>query len=121
MTAEITRLGPKYQVTIPKLVREALKLETGDLFEVVARNGAVVLRPKILVDRDPELERDLAESLDDIKAGRVYGPYDAKQAVPALRALVARERKRTRREVAQSAPTRTRHAKTKAHASVLYS
>ncbi len=81
---EITKLGPKYQVTIPKLVREALKLETGDILEVRVAGRAVVLHPKILVDREPELERDLAEAEGDIKSGRVYGPYGAKHALKGL-------------------------------------
>ncbi|MFZ0888248.1 MAG: AbrB/MazE/SpoVT family DNA-binding domain-containing protein [Candidatus Binataceae bacterium] len=96
MRAEITKLGPKYQVTIPKLVREALRLETGDLLEVRVAGRQVVLRPKILVDRDPELERDLAEAEADIKAGRVYGPFGAKDALKGLDAALKEERKRAR-------------------------
>ena len=96
MPTEITKVGPKYQVTIPKPVREALKLETGDLLEVRVAGRHVVLRPKILVDRDPQLERDLAEAEADIKAGRVYGPYEAKDALKGLDEAIKQERRRAR-------------------------
>jgi AbrB family looped-hinge helix DNA binding protein len=96
MPAEITKLGPKYQVTIPKSVREALKLETGDLLEVRVAGRHVLLRPKVLVDRDPELEQDLAEAEADIKTGRVYGPYDAKDALKGLDEALKQERRRAR-------------------------
>jgi AbrB family looped-hinge helix DNA binding protein len=53
MAVIITKVGPKCQVTIPKAIRAALKLETGDLLEVRVAGRDVVLKPKIFVDRDP--------------------------------------------------------------------
>ncbi len=90
-----TKVGPKYQVTIPRAVREALRLEAGDLLEVRVAGREVMLRPKILVDRDPELEQALAEAEADIKAGRVYGPYEgAAQAIKGLHRAIKEERRR---------------------------
>lgn len=95
MAVITTKVGPKYQVTIPRPVREALKLEAGDILEVRVAGRDVLLKPKVLVDRDPQLEQALAEADEDIKAGRVYGPYDGAQAaLKGLRRAVKEERLR---------------------------
>lgn len=38
-------LSPKYQVVIPKKVRESLKISTGTKFEVIAYDGRIELIP----------------------------------------------------------------------------
>ncbi|MGO9058127.1 MAG: AbrB/MazE/SpoVT family DNA-binding domain-containing protein [Candidatus Binataceae bacterium] len=101
-----TKVGPKYQVTIPRSVREALKLEAGDLLEVRVAGRDVLLKPKVLIDRDPELEQALAEAEEDIKAGRVYGPFDgAQEAVRGLRRAVREERRRAGASGTENAAT----------------
>jgi AbrB family looped-hinge helix DNA binding protein len=40
-----TTLSPKYQVVIPKSVREALKLQPGTVFNVVEYNGRIEIVP----------------------------------------------------------------------------
>ncbi|HXR36871.1 MAG TPA: AbrB/MazE/SpoVT family DNA-binding domain-containing protein [Candidatus Binataceae bacterium] len=95
MAVITTKVGPKYQVTIPKAVRLALKLEAGDLLEVRVAGRGVLLKRKVLVDRDPDLEHALAEADEDLKAGRVYGPFDGAQAaIKGLRRAVKEERRR---------------------------
>jgi len=71
--ATATKVGPKYQVVIPKAVREAVGLKPGDLVEAALGRGGIVLRPKVLVDRG--LEEALAEAEADVKAGRVSKPF----------------------------------------------
>jgi AbrB family looped-hinge helix DNA binding protein len=39
-------------VTIPKRVRETIGLRVGDLVEASTRGGVIVLKPKVLVDRE---------------------------------------------------------------------
>ncbi len=56
MAVITTKVGPEYQVTIRKSVRLALKLEASNLLEVRAAGRDFLLKPKVLVDRDPELE-----------------------------------------------------------------
>jgi AbrB family looped-hinge helix DNA binding protein len=85
MPWEIQKIGPKYQVTIPKAVRNHLGLKIGDLVQArVGENQTVVLERKRLVDFVP-LEEDLRATNADHKAGRVLGPFaTADQTVKAL-------------------------------------
>lgn len=59
----------KYQVVIPREVREAVGVEVGDLLEAKAEAGKITFTPKSVVDRG------IAESLADFSAGRSYGPF----------------------------------------------
>jgi AbrB family looped-hinge helix DNA binding protein len=90
----ISKLGQRRQVVIPKKIWDELGLETGDYVEVQRVKGTVVIKPKKLVDAEdvltPEqkavLDARLAEGLEDIRQGRVLGPFDTEQeAVRALR------------------------------------
>ena len=47
------RIGPKHQVTIPKEVFEALRLETGDFLDATAKGGRIILTPKQLAAKAP--------------------------------------------------------------------
>ena len=47
---EVSRIGQRRQVVIPKRVFEALKLQEGDFVEVTVDRGNLRLRPKRLVD-----------------------------------------------------------------------
>ena len=59
----------KYQIVIPREVREAVGVEVGDLLEAKAEAGKITFTPKSVVDRG------IAESLADFAAGRSYGPF----------------------------------------------
>jgi len=41
-----TRVSPKYQVVIPKEVREVMGLEVGQELQVVAKGGSITLVPE---------------------------------------------------------------------------
>ena len=60
----------KYQVVIPVAVRKRVGIEVGDLLEAKAGRGKVTFIPK------SPIEREIAEGLDDIRKGRMYGPFD---------------------------------------------
>lgn len=78
----IVKVNQNFQVTIPAPIRKKCHIEEGDLVEARYIKGAVVLKPKILLDKLPEVElskkgeKMLQEALDDIKQGKVSGPYD---------------------------------------------
>ena len=101
MATTATRVGPKYQVVIPKKVREAAGLKVGDLVEATLGRDGIVLRPKVqvLIDKDPAVERALAEALADVKAGRVSKPHRSARAA-------VRDALRCGRELSKNRPVR---------------
>ena len=85
MPSEVTKVGPKYQVTIPKDVRDALGLKVGDLVQArVGKGHTIIMKRKRLVDFDAKLEEDLAAAKADYRAGRGYGPFEAHEALAGL-------------------------------------
>lgn len=77
----LVRVTRNFQVSIPKQIREALRLEEGDLIEVEARDGEIVMVPKKLIDADQawfwtrEWQEGEREVDEDLRAGRVLGPF----------------------------------------------
>lgn len=75
----VVKVGTSRQIAIPKKLYDQLKLEPGDYLEVELQGDHLILTPKELIDKR------LAEGLEDIKKGRVVGPF--KSAEDAMRAL----------------------------------
>ena len=74
------KVGVSRQVVIPKKIHDQLGLVPGDYLEVELERGKVEMTPKALVDK--QIEKRLAEGLEDLRAGRSYGPFNsAKEAV----------------------------------------
>jgi AbrB family looped-hinge helix DNA binding protein len=77
----ITKVTRNFQVSIPKEIRERLHIAEGDLIEVGERDGEIVMTLKRLIDADqawfwtPEWQAGEREAEEDIKAGRVSGPF----------------------------------------------
>lgn len=86
MATTAQKVGPKFQVTIPKKVREALGIKAGDLVETsLTREGAALIRPVVLVHRKVDLSKRFEAAEADVKAGRTVGPF--KTARAAMNAL----------------------------------
>jgi len=86
------RIGASRQVAIPKKIHDELRLRAGDYLEIELQNGRLVLTPKTLVDK--HIGERLSEALDDIKKGRVHGPFEsAKEVVKSLRRSSKKPRK----------------------------
>lgn len=51
-------------------VRRRVSIKAGDLLEAKAERGKITFTPKAIVDRA------IAEGLEDIRRGRVYGPFE---------------------------------------------
>lgn len=74
-------IGAKHQVTLPKEIVRKAKLSQGDALEVVCRGDEIILRPQIHIPRDQayfwskEWQAGEREAEEDIRAGRVHGPF----------------------------------------------
>ena len=95
MAVSVQKVGPKGQVTLPKHVREALGLRTGELVETVLTPEGALTRPVELHPRKVDVKKRLEAAEADVRAGRTYGPF--KTASATLRALKREERARARR------------------------
>jgi AbrB family looped-hinge helix DNA binding protein len=80
----VVKIGVSRQVVIPKKLHDQLGLSPGDYLEVGLEGDRLILTPKALV------EKRLAESLDDIRQGRVHGPF---RSMPALLRSLRRSKK----------------------------
>ena len=88
----IVTVKNKYQVVIPLRVREQIGVAIGDVLEAKAVKGKIVLEPKSIVDRG------IAEGLEDIRKGRVHGPYrSVPEAMKAFQERTAKLSKRPKR------------------------
>jgi len=73
------KIGVSRQIVIPKKLYDMLGLAPGEYLEVKLEGSKLVLTPKQLV------EKRLADGLEDIRAGRVRGPFDdAGKTIKAL-------------------------------------
>ena len=79
------------QVVIPKRIHDQLGLEPGDYLEVELEGDRVIMTPKALIEK--RLAEGLAEGLNDIRKGRVRGPFRS------VRALVRSLRKATKTRI----------------------
>jgi AbrB family looped-hinge helix DNA binding protein len=48
----LVKVKEKFQITLPAELREALHLAVGDLLEAVIQDNVIVLKPKVVVDRE---------------------------------------------------------------------
>jgi AbrB family looped-hinge helix DNA binding protein len=65
----IVTVKNKFQVVIPQGVREQIGVAVGDILEAKVERGRITLTPKSVVDRA------IAEGLEDVRKGRVRGPF----------------------------------------------
>ena len=79
-------------MTLPSRLRSAVGVAEGDLVEASVQRGKIVLTPKLVIDRSKfptaddytpaqrrVIDARLAKSDADIKAGRVFGPFESHQ------------------------------------------
>lgn len=71
----IVKIGVSRQVAIPKKLHDELGLAPGDYLQVELEGDRLILTPKALI------EKRLAEGLEDIREGRVHGPFRSASAL----------------------------------------
>ena len=76
------RLTSKGQITIPKAVRESLRLQTGDRIEFVLGESEAVMRP-------------VTKSVDDV-FGRLHGPKQTSRTIGEMKAAVESRLRKSR-------------------------
>jgi AbrB family looped-hinge helix DNA binding protein len=91
----LVKVTPKYQVTIPTLVRRKMGVGAGDVLEAKIEKGKITLTPKAIADgSDPEytpeqkraIDMRLAKSLAEVKKGLTFGPFDtADEMIASMR------------------------------------
>jgi AbrB family looped-hinge helix DNA binding protein len=91
----LVKVTPKYQVTIPILVRRKMGVGAGDVLEAKVEKGKITLTPKAVADvRDPEYTQEqrraidmrLAKALAEVKKGLTFGPFDtADEMIASMR------------------------------------
>ncbi len=83
----LVRVKTKYQVTLPARIREQVGLRIGDLLEAKVEKGKITLAPKAVIDRG------IAESIEDYRQGRSYGPFESSEdMLKSLRANIKRRK-----------------------------
>jgi AbrB family looped-hinge helix DNA binding protein len=85
---ELVTVKTKFQVVIPRSIRQRVHLDIGDLLEASFENGKITFTPKTVIDRH------LAEGIKDLAQGRTHGPYES--AGEAISALERRTRRHDR-------------------------
>ena len=88
----LVKVKPKFQITLPAHLRHRARISVGDYLEAEVDDKGLHFRAQRFVDRD------LAEWLEDLRAGRVHGPFDtADELIASLRASSrTRARKRSK-------------------------
>ncbi|MGH2429906.1 MAG: AbrB/MazE/SpoVT family DNA-binding domain-containing protein [Candidatus Limnocylindria bacterium] len=87
----VARVRRKGQITLPDGVRRATRLSEGDYLEVSVEAGAIVRRPKKLIDAHQawfwteDWQRGEREASEDIAAGRTRRGADAVEFIEPLR------------------------------------
>ena len=80
----LIKVKSRYQVILPPQVRSKAGVAGGDLFEAKVEGRTITLIPKRLIDQELKL------ALNDVKRGRMKGPFPTAQAtIRALRRRTA--------------------------------
>src|SRR5437899_10018335 len=88
--ATFVKIHRKGQMTLPSRLRAAIGVGEGDLVEARVLRGKIVLTPTLVIDRskfttaDDEytpaqckvIDARLAKADEDIKKGRLHGPFE---------------------------------------------
>ncbi|MBI4639728.1 MAG: AbrB/MazE/SpoVT family DNA-binding domain-containing protein [Candidatus Tectomicrobia bacterium] len=85
------KLGTRRQITLPAKTLKRLGMTAGEEFEVVEHDKAVILVPRKHIPKNQqwyytdEWQKMMQEAFEDVKAGRMIGPFESveefKQAV----------------------------------------
>ena len=92
----LVTIKDKFQVTIPARLRDQVAVAVGDILEASVENGAIVLRPKAVVDR-AILSRRLEDLLATAPVAPEFAGQSEEQVLDAVSAEIKAERAQRRR------------------------
>src|SRR5262249_52416175 len=67
LTLPLVKVKEKFQITLPAELREVLHLAVGDFLEATIQDNVIVLKPKVVIDREEAWDR-VIEVLDRVHA-----------------------------------------------------
>ena len=89
-TLSLIQVREKAQITLPNKIRKFFDIKAGDYLEAKVRKEGIMLTPKLVLDKLPEIElsregeRMLKEGLEDVKHGRIKKFSNAKDLIKEL-------------------------------------
>jgi AbrB family looped-hinge helix DNA binding protein len=93
-------VNSKKPLVVPIAVRRRAGLKSGDKLEFKVSGGVITILPKPPVADEftraqrRVIDRGIAKGLEDIRKGRIHGPFEtAKEAIAHLRAHASRRKK----------------------------
>ena len=88
--SELIQVRKKSQVTLPHSVRQELGIKEGDYLDIQVRDGEIVLKAKVLIDKQQawfwseRWQQGEVEAQENIRTGHTYRFSDAASAVDFL-------------------------------------
>lgn len=82
----LVKVKEKFQITLPAELREALHLAVGDLLEATIQGNVIVLKPKIVVDREQawaKIEHAMA-SVKDLAPNPQQSPQEQEEEIAEI-------------------------------------
>ena len=82
----LVKVKEKFQITLPAELREALHLVVGDLLEATVQDNVIVLKPKVVVDREQgweKIERAMA-SVEDRAPNPQQSPQEQEEDIAEI-------------------------------------
>jgi AbrB family looped-hinge helix DNA binding protein len=82
----LVKVKEKFQITLPAELREVLHLAVGDLLEATIEDNVIVLKPKVVVDREhawAKMEHALA-SVEDRAPNPQQSPQEQEEEIAAI-------------------------------------
>lgn len=89
MTA-ITYIRKNYQITLPAEIRKRMHCDIGDIIEFLVKGDIIILKPKVLIDKDQEWfwkegwQKGEREAQRDIREGRIKKFKSVKELIKDL-------------------------------------
>jgi len=87
----IIKVQKRGQITLPVRLRAKAGIVEGDALEARLERGKITLAPAVVLDRQ------VAESLEDYRKGRFYGPFDTHEEFTASIKANLKKRAKARR------------------------